>query len=154
LNTEDTSGYATPKTGGFTVLCQGAGGTATCGGQRQITIQGAHYAGESGRATWDHTVSTDDALVIQGSGATRQVLSGTVRVQHNKAQYTSVTTVTTTLTHSANCCFPTGGSVSTTFSGGPYDGKTETLTFGPTCGASTLTDTKQQATGLTLHHCL
>ena len=154
LSTEDTSGFDQSKTGGFTVTCQGDGTTNTCDGQRQVSMQGAHYSGQSGRAQWDHTVSTDTGLVIQGHDSSRKVLSGSVRVQHNLAKFTSITTVTTTLTHSAGCCFPTGGSVTTTFVGGKLDGKSETLSYGPGCGASTLTDSKQQQTGLTLHHCL
>ena len=150
LNTEEISGYDQPKTGGFGVACQGQGGNSTCEAQREITIAGAHYTG--GR--WDHTVSTDTPVVIQGHGATRNVLSGTVRVQHNQAKYTSITAVTSTLTHTEGCCFPTGGSIRTTFVGGAFDGKSESMTYGPGCGESTLSDTENQRTGLALHHCL
>jgi hypothetical protein len=154
LNTEDNSGYNEAKTGGFTVTCQGAEGNNTCDGQRQIVINGAHYVGQSGRGDWDHTVSTENPLIVQGHGENRRTLSGSISVQNNLLKYTSVTTITSTLTHSSNCCYPTGGTVSTTFSGGTLDGQTESMKFGPGCGTVTLNDTKQQKTGLTLHHCL
>ena len=154
LNTEDSSGYDETRTGGFTVNCQGVEGNATCEGQRQIIINGAHYVGKVGRLDWDHTVSTDTPLIMQGHAEDRKTLSGSIRVQHNLRHYTSVTTITKTLTHSSNCCYPTGGSVSTTFSGGKLDGKTETVEFGANCGEVSLNDTNQQRKGLTLHHCL
>lgn len=154
LNTEDSSGYDVKKSGGFTVTCQGNGSDNTCGGQRSIVIAGAHYSGISGRGDWDHTVSTDVPLVEQGSGASRRVLSGTLRIQHNVGQYTSIMKIQTALTHTSGCCFPTGGSAVTTFSGGKLDGKSETVTYGPACGDATLVTSDQKSSGLTLHHCL
>jgi hypothetical protein len=154
LDTEIESGFSESKAGGFTVVCQGLGANTTCDGQRQITIQGAHYTGQSGRATWDHTVSTDFPITIQGHGEGRKLLSGTVRTQHNQAKYESISTITSTLTFDKNCCFPTGGSISTAFVGGQLNGKTETLTYGPECGEARLEDSSRKQTGLTLHHCL
>jgi hypothetical protein len=154
LNTEDSSGYREKKSGGFSILCQGSGGTQNCDAQRQLSIAGAHYTGQSGRSLWDHTVSTDVPIMIQGHGENRKVLSGVVRVQHNLLKMTSLTTITSTLTHSADCCYPTGGAVTTTFSGGVLDGKSESMTFGPGCGEASLDNTSHQRTGLTLHHCL
>jgi hypothetical protein len=155
LNTEDQSGYDQVKSGGFSVTCQGTSQDATCNGQRAIAISGAHYTGKTDSAQWDHTVSTDAPIVEQGHGSSRKVLSGTIRVQHNLLHTTSLTTVKDTLTFSSNCCFPTGGSVSTQYAGGSLDGKSELMTFGPSCGDATLSDSsKQNQTGLTLHHCL
>lgn len=153
-DTEEPSGFAEPKSGGSSVVCQGTENDSTCGAQREITILGAHYSGKVASAQWDHTVSTDSPLVVQGSASNRKILSGTIRVQHNLAKMVSVTQVTTPLTHSSGCCFPTGGSVTTTFSGGSLDGKTETLTYGPKCGQATLDNSEQKISGLTLHHCL
>jgi hypothetical protein len=154
LNTEDVSGYQQPRTGGFVVTCQGANGDLTCNGQRQVAITGAHYRGHSGRADWDHTVSTDEPLIIQGQGAARRVVSGKVRVQHNIAEYTTVTTIVEPLVHQWGCCLPVGGKVITAFFGGKRDGKTEVLSFGPKCGESTLEDLDHKRTGLLLRHCL
>jgi hypothetical protein len=154
LDTENSSGYSDSKKGGFTVTCQGIGANTTCDGQREITIQGAHYSGQSGRTVWDHTVSTDAPLIVQGHGEGRKVLSGTIRAQYNLAQYQSITTIKSTLTFDKNCCFPTGGSISTTFEGGQFDGKLETVTFGPECGSARLENTNQKQIGLMLHHCL
>src|SRR6185437_4712009 len=101
--------YAKAKTGGFTVTCQGSNDNNTCDAQRQIEIAGAHYTGKLGSAHWDHTVSTDQPIIVQNDGAERKILSGIIRVQDNGLQQTSLTTITSTLTHSSGCCFPTGG---------------------------------------------
>lgn len=154
LDTENASGYDKSLSGGFSVTCQGTSSDPTCNGQREITIAGAHYTGKTDRSQWDHTVSTDAPIVEQGHGASRRILSGTVRVQHNLAQVTSLTTIKDPLTHTAGCCYPTGGSISTTFTGGKLDGKTETMTFSSKCGEVQLATVTQKVTGLTLHHCL
>jgi hypothetical protein len=154
LNTEDITGFNQARTGGFVVSCQGVSGNETCDGQRQVVIAGAHYTGHSGNDDWDHTVSTDQPLVVQGHGETRKVLSGVVRVQHNLAHVTSITTIVRALTHREGCCLPTGGEISTSFIGGKEDGKTETMTFGPGCGESSLEDTEHRKSGFALRHCL
>jgi hypothetical protein len=155
LDTETASGYDKSLSGGFNVACKGTTGNATCDGQREISILGAHYTGKASSVEWDHTVSTDAPIVEQGHGSSRKILSGTIRVQHNQAKVTSITTIKDTLTHTSGCCYPTGGSISTTYSGGKLDGKTEVMSFTSKCGETTLTDgTSQQQTGLTLHHCL
>ncbi len=149
--TQDSSGYSTPKTGGMTITC----GSSGCSSGRSIVINGVHYTGSSvSLPKWDHTVSTDDPVVMTGTGGTRVISSMTVRVQHNLAQFMSVTTVASPLTHTAGCCFPTGGTISTSYSGGPYDGKSETLVFSSTCGQATLTPSGGTASSITLTHCL
>jgi hypothetical protein len=85
----------------------------------------------------DHTISTTSNLVITGTGASRQITSGTIVLQHNLARYYSTSTVATTLTHSAGCCWPTGGTMTTTYTG-KAGSTTETVTFGPTCGKATV----------------
>jgi hypothetical protein len=52
------------------------------------------------------------------------------------------------------CCFPTTGSVSTTFSGGALAGKTEPLVFSNVCGEATLTTVSGRTVPITLLHCL
>jgi hypothetical protein len=154
LDTETPSGYDQSLSGGFQVTCKGTSGNATCDGQREIAILGAHYTGKASSADWDHTVSTDTPIIEQGHGGSRQIISGTIRVQHNQAKMTSITTIKDPLTHTAGCCYPTGGSITTTYTGGKLDGKTETMSFTPTCGEVKLANETQQQTGLTLHHCL
>ncbi len=154
LDTESPSGYDKSLQGGFNVTCKGTAQNATCDGQREIAIMGAHYTGKTDRSQWDHTVSTDEPIVEQGHGSSRRILSGTIRVQHNLAQVTSITTIKDPLTHTAGCCYPTGGSISTTYIGGKLDGKTESMSFGSTCGEANFTNFSQKQTGLTLHHCL
>ena len=157
LNTEDVSGFSEHKTGGFSVLCTGTDSNPTCGGEREMMILGAHYHGQSGRGLWDHTVSTEEPVVIQGtnaSGSQQKIVSGKVKVQHNLAQFVSVSTVTSPLTYSEDCCFPTGGSIQTEFDGGPLDGKQETLVFSSDCGNALLNNTQNQLKGLALKHCL
>ncbi|MEO7164463.1 MAG: hypothetical protein ABI041_16195 [Bdellovibrionia bacterium] len=149
--TQDSSGYASAKTGGTTITC----GVAGCATNRSIVINGVHHVGSSvALAKWDHTVSTDSPVIITGAGANRVISSMTIRVQHNLAKALSFTTITTPLTHTAGCCFPTGGATSTTYLGGSFDGKTESLAFSATCGQATLTPAGGTASDVTLTHCL
>jgi hypothetical protein len=92
---------------------------------------------------------------VTRSGTT-MVATGTVTVQHNLAKFTSTTTFDSVEYGDANCCFPTGGSVTTTFVSGPHSGGTETLTFSSstTCGAAKLTHPDGTTAGLTLMHCI
>lgn len=149
LTTEDTSGFATGKTGGAQIIC----GASGCSSTRTVTLKGIHLVGSAG-LPWDHTISTDSDILVTGAGASRVVTGGVIRVQHNLAKFTSVSTINGPLNHTANCCFPVSGSVSTAFSGGKLDGKTETLTFSATCGQGTLTDSNNNSNALTLTHCL
>jgi hypothetical protein len=149
ITTADSSGFDTAKTGGAQVTC----GASGCASARTVTIKGVHYVGSGGIA-WDHTVSTDTDLSITGKGATRVINSGVVRVQHNLAKFKSIATINGPLTHDATCCFPLSGSITSAFSGGKLDGKSETITFSATCGSATLTDSKGTQSPLTLSHCL
>jgi hypothetical protein len=61
---------------------------------------------------------------------------------------------------SLHCCYPTGGSVKTTFAGGANDGKFETATFSAaTCALGTMgqvsfVDVNGTTSTKTLTHCL
>jgi hypothetical protein len=163
--THDTSGSGTgwdasvspaPSNGGVVLTC-GAGG---CASGATLVISGSHLTGTitapSGKQTtlWDHTVSTgQNGLSVTTSGSTRTV-SGTVTVQHNILKYTAQATLNNVTYGDANCCFPTGGSLSTTFSSGTNAGKTETLSFSAACGEATLTTAHGQTMAYTLQHCL
>ena len=103
---------------------------------------------------WDHTVSTaGDGIAVTGSG-TGRVVNGSVTVQHNILKYTSTTTFDLAAYGEAGCCFPTSGSVGTTFSNGTNTGKTEKVSFSLVCGEATLTTASGATESLTLEHCL
>jgi hypothetical protein len=155
----DSTVTPAPTDGGVQVTC-GGGGEA-CLSSRTLVINGSHLTGTvdiDGHATkiWDHTVSTGEGgITVTGAGADR-IATGTVTVQHNLLKYTSTTTFTNVHYGDPACCFPTAGSVSTTYSEGAATGKTETLTFteGGSCGEATLVDAKGNSTPLTLLYCL
>ncbi len=164
--THDTNGAGTgwdqsvtpaPANGGVVLTCASGG----CAAGLNIVINGSHITGmvtPSGGGPekfWDHTVSTGAAgITVTGSGANR-VASGTITVQHNLAKYTSTTTFNNVAFGDTNCCFPTGGTVSTTFEDGPNMSKTETLSFtGAACGEATLTAADGTTSTVTLQHCL
>jgi hypothetical protein len=154
----DTTVSPAPTNAGVVTTC-GAGG---CASGFTLDIAGSHLLGnvsgpKGGSAKlWDHTVSTGTGGVTVSHSGTSMVASGTVIVQHNRAKFTSTTTFDSVTYADANCCFPTGGSVSTAFSSGPYEGKTETLTFSATgaCGDAQLTRPDGTTASLTLTHCI
>jgi len=137
--THDTNGAGTgwdssvtpaPTDGGVETTC----GTGGCAESRTLVINGSHLTGtvaigRESEKIWDHTVVTGSGgVTVTGAGASR-VVSGSVIVEHNLLQYTSTTTFNSVGYTEPLCCFPTTGSVSTTFSKGADVGKTETLTF-------------------------
>ena len=137
------SGYSTTQSGGSTVTC----GAVDCSTSRAVAINGIHRAfyTAAGTKVVDHTINTSTALSLSGTGANRTVTGGVIVLQHNLAKFTATATVTTALTFSAACCFPTGGTITTALS----TGTTETLVYGSTCGSATL-----NGTAITLTHCL
>jgi hypothetical protein len=106
-----------------------------------------------GRTTtlWDHTVTGTVALAATSAG---RVVNGTVTVEHNIVHRTASAVFNDVTYGDALCCFPTAGSVATTMQNGLRAGKTETLTFGSTCGEATLTTFSGRTVPLTLEHCL
>jgi hypothetical protein len=124
-----------------------------------LVISGSHLSGTvdvNGRTTkiWDHTVSTGaGGLTVAGSGTSR-VVNGSLTVQHNLLKYTATCSFENVGYGDGDCCFPTTGTVSTTFSNGPNTGKTETLAFSRVCGEATLTTASGESEALTLQHCL
>jgi hypothetical protein len=144
-----------PNNGGVQVAC----GAAGCSADRTLTINGSHLTGTvtidgDSFKIWDHTVTSGaGGLTVTGAGADR-VVSGSVIVQHNLLRYTSTTTFSSVGYGEPLCCFPTTGSVSTTFSRGSNVGKTESLTFSSVCGEATLTKADGASEPLTFEHCL
>ena len=131
----NSSGFSIPESGGLSMSCSGAG---TCGTQRTVTINGLHrrLTSPTGAEMFDHTLSTPTGFTITGTGTSKQITAGTFQLQHNLAHFIATSTVTSPITFSANCCVPTGGSMTTTFSSGKTG--SETVTFGPTCGVATV----------------
>jgi len=125
---------------------------------RTLVVSGSHITGtvdiDGARAKiWDHTVTTDGSgLAVAGAGTDRTV-TGSVTVQHNLLKFTSITTFSSVGYTEPGCCFPTTGSVSTTYTKGQA-GKTEKLAFSAACGEATLTDAQGKTAPLTLEHCL
>jgi hypothetical protein len=149
----DSSVTPPPNDDGVQTTC-GADG---CTANRTLVINGSHLTGTVTidgfeEKIWDHTV-TAAGLTVTGAGADR-VVSGEVVVQHNLLKYTSTTTFTSVGYGEPLCCFPTSGSVSTTFSKGGNVGKTERLAFSSLCGEATLTQADGVTVSLTLAHCL
>jgi hypothetical protein len=151
----DTSVSPAPSDDGVQISC-GAGG---CAASRTLVINGSHLTGTvdiEGKSTliWNHTVSTGTGgLSVTGAGADR-VVNGSVTVQHNLIHVTSTTTFSSVHYGEPLCCFPTDGSVSTTFTQGSNVGKTESLTFSAVCGEATLTSPDGATSSLTFQHCL
>ncbi|MGO8994792.1 MAG: hypothetical protein ACLQVI_15860 [Polyangiaceae bacterium] len=150
----DSSVTPAPNNDGVEITC-GAGG---CSSTRSIVINGSHLTGTvtvgaASTKIWDHTVTAAAGMSVVGAGAERLV-SGVVTVQHNLLKYTSTTTFSSVGYGEPLCCFPTAGSVSTTFSSGTNVGKTETLAFSAACGEATLTAADGSVASLTLQNCL
>jgi hypothetical protein len=134
--------------GGYTVTVDAPGGGITSSGfssyipdngvsvtfsgpiARAITISGIHLtASWSGISLFDHTISSSAINVSAGNVIT----TGTVTLQHNYARYVATSTFTN-VGFTVGCCFPTSGSITTTFSNGAAS---ETLAFNSTCGSAT-----------------
>jgi hypothetical protein len=148
----DSSVSPAPTDDGVQTTC----GSSGCSSSRTIVINGSHLTGtisiDGDTATiWDHTVTGQ--ITVTGAGATR-VASGTVTVQHNLLHYVSTTTFDNVGYAEPLCCFPTAGSVTTTFSKGADVGRTESIAFSNVCGESTLTRADGTTVALTFEHCL
>jgi hypothetical protein len=150
----DSTEYPTTSAG-ITLTCGGSG----CATSRTMVINGSHLTGTitpSGGSPlefWDHTVSSGtNGLSITGSGVSRSV-SGTVVVQHNLAKYVSLSTFSSVTYGNPLCCFPTSGTISTSYASGPLLNSGETLTFSSSCGEATLTQ-NGTSSPITLIHCI
>ena len=163
--THDTNGAGTgwdstvspaPTNAGVVLTCADAG----CSDGLSLVINGSHLTGtvqeSGGSATteWDHTITSGtNPLTVTGDGLHR-VVSGSVTVQHNLLKFTSTTTFNNVGYGDPLCCFPTSGSVTTTFNGGTDKGKSESLSFSAACGEATLTTATGGTTAMTLQHCI
>ena len=129
-----------------------------------ITVRLVGYAGASpsGTAVFDHTLTTpttDTPLNIAIAGQT-QTVTGSLLVQNNLEKSTaSVTFNSTGYDLSSGCCYPTSGSVTTSFTGGANDGLSESFAFSSsTCQSASLgqvsyTDVTGRVGTYALSHC-
>lgn len=150
------TGYNTnisPSNTGVQFECTAGSGPCTAG---TITVNGSHLTGSyNGLTFWNHTVTTGTPLSLTVTSSTKTITSGTLVVQHNLLQTTSTSTFSNVVYSKADCCFPVSGTITTTYSGGSLNGKTETLTFdGSSCGIGTVTKTDGSTATLQLIHCI
>ncbi len=153
--THDTNGEGTAWDPTDTPVATNGGVVMT---DTSLVISGSHLIGtveingDKGKI-WDHTVMTDaGGITVTGSGTDR-VVGGTVYVHHNILKFTTATTFNDVKYGNADCCFPTGGSVTTTVVQGTGTSRSESLTFTAACGESVFTDS-HGTSALTLQHCL
>jgi hypothetical protein len=93
----------------------GGGVTTAFGvGTRTLTINGLHRVRTSatGKTVFDHSVSTTAPLVVTGTrlGGNRTISSGTVKVDHNLAKFSSTASLSG-LSWNSSCCHPISGTV-------------------------------------------
>jgi hypothetical protein len=95
---------------------------------------------------------TSSGLTTTGTraGGDRVISSGTVTLYHNLAKYTATNSFNSVTWGSSTCCYPTSGSVTTTFTG--TKSGTGTMTFTSTCGAATYVDSTGSS-NVTLTQC-
>lgn len=83
-------------------------------GSRSVSVNGLHRVrtSNSGYRVYDHSVTSVTPLIVTGTRITgnREITSGTVRVDHNLARY-STTANFTGLRWDTSCCHPTSGSI-------------------------------------------
>ena len=141
-------GTAIPETG---IRVQQTSATVT---DRSITIFGLHriLRGPRGTKWFDHSLKTDAALTVTGtrSGGTRTV-NGTLTVFHNLARYTATNVMTNVKWGTSTCCYPTSGTIATSFSGTVTG--TATTTFTTNCGIASFVDTTGTTSTVTLRSC-
>lgn len=107
--------------------------TNTDGGNNYtLSISGVHRKRikANGNTGFWHTLYTSDPMTISKSG-TVKTLNGSVSVAHNILKITATTSFeNTTYDSSANCCYPTGGSITYQVGSNP----SSVYTFSSTCG--------------------
>lgn len=132
LDTSTPTGWQSQVSGGG--LVTGLGSLVG----HSINVQGINVVASSKQFNFTLNTVSGQPLVVYKPAGMRTITSGQILIQHNLAKYTGITTFTNVGLSSA-CCYATSGSVTTTFTGGTYNGKTETLAFSSTCGSATYT---------------
>ncbi len=138
-------------------------GTTVSGGQsasnssgtRTITINGIHRVlkGPRGRTWFDHSILTTTPITMTGSrsGGNRTISAGVLKIFHNRVSLTATNTFSSVVWGSSSCCYPTSGTISTTFSGSTTG--TASLAFTSTCGTANFTDTNGSTSSVSLSYC-
>jgi len=130
--------------------------TFASGKRTSVNLQQRIYA----TGSFDHSM-TGALTISETAGSSTRTISGTMTVYHNLAKVIG-TAVFSNVTHSDGCCYPTGGSITTTFAAGTPTptstgsamvGKSETLTLNSTCGSATLVNTTGTSSSVTLSRC-
>lgn len=120
----------------------GGGATTAFGsGTRTLTISGLHRirTSSAGRTVFDHSVTTTAPIVVSGTrlGGNRVISSGTVKVDHNLAKFSSTASLAG-LAWNASCCHPISGSVTFALAGKETGSITVDYASG-TCGEAKVT---------------
>lgn len=121
-------------------------------GTRTITINGIHKTeyGPYGKKWFDHSIT--GTLSVTGKRSTsNRIITGTQTLYHNLAKYKAAHTYNSVTWSDSTCCYPTGGSITSVFSGSKTGNAT--LAFSSTCGEATYTDTDASSSTITLTHC-
>ena len=136
------------------------GGVSTTfqSGGRSINILGIHRIGTfvtnftRNINIFDHSVHTPVALMVTGSQAAgnRVVSSGEIKIDHNKAKYSLDATISN-LSYSANCCYPTSGTLVFNRSGSRSGNLT--VAFSSSCGSVNVTDSSGSSYAYAMSAC-
>lgn len=157
--THNTNGEGTGWDTGVAVNNSGVALTCTNSDctEQTLMINGSHFTAKLNSSTlWDHTINTNTALTMTINSDGSHTVNGTVTVQHNIAKMLS-TTIFNNVNYGGSgqdCCFPTSGSVTTTYTSGANAGKSETMTFSGDCGSATLKTTGGNTLAYPLIHCI
>lgn len=85
-----------------------------------------------------------------------RAMTGTVTIYHNLAKYTATNTFSAVTWGSSSCCYPTSGTISSTYTGTNKPADSGVMTFSTTCGTASFSSTKDgttTATSVTLENC-
>jgi hypothetical protein len=108
-------------------------------GDFYVEILGQHniLTRNNGNTVFDVSIETPTPLPMnQLARNGRQISNGTVRIYHNFAEFTAEHTFTN-LTYSSGCCYPTGGTLSSTLTGSRTG--SGSVEFSSTCGQMSAT---------------
>ncbi|PWU13564.1 MAG: hypothetical protein C5B49_14490 [Bdellovibrio sp.] len=162
--------------------------TASSGTVIAASIDGTNYTGSTAANQWEqvrYTLGTLSTVIVAGvrfksnspsidytmdqfqstgltlgTTATSKIVSGNLTVYDNINGVTGTSTLSS-VTYTASCCQPTGGTISTSFVAGTngsvgssYNGNTETMVFTGTCGQGQYTGVNGTTQTVSLVHCL
>jgi hypothetical protein len=85
-----------------------------------------------------------------------RTMTGTVTIYHNLAKYTATNTFSAVTWGSSSCCYPTSGTISSTYTGTNKPADSGVMTFSTTCGTASFASTKDgttTTTSVTLENC-